>query len=218
MTETLEHFDLYDVEGRGLGRAKARGEVHRDGDWHRSTHIWVFTSNARLLFQRRAPDKDTWPGRFDSAIGGHYRAGEDAAAGIAREAREELGIEVAMDELILLGLRRIESLEPGIIDRELQDIYLLRRDLPLTAYIPDPIEIDGLALLDAQEAARLHAGMVSAIEAEVLPRTSAAPERRIITSGDIIPNRGHYLELIARAVTDILAGRMPQRQHLSQPL
>ena len=131
--------------------------------------IVVLESDGSLLFQRRAPDKDTWPARLDASVGGHYRAGE-GLTGVVREAHEELGIDVDLEELIPLGVRRVVSLEPGVIDREIQDIYLLRCDLSLTAYHPDRDEIDGLALLDAGEAARLHAGAIEHAAAEVLPR------------------------------------------------
>ena len=209
MSEAPELFDLYDAAGHALGRAKARDDVHRDGDWHRSAHIWIYTSEGRLLLQRRAPDKDTWPGRLDASVGGHYRAGE-GLAGVVREAHEELGIAVDPVELVPLGARRVVSLEPGVIDREIQDIYLLRRDLPLTAYHPDPDEIDGLALLDVEEAARLHAGTIEQAVAEVLPGGATTTETRTITSADLIPGRGDYLAALARAVSDVLAGRPPQ--------
>ena len=129
---------------------------------------------------------------------------------MVREAHEELGIDVDPDELVPLGVRRVVSLEPGVIDREIQDIYLLRRDLPLTAYHPDPDEIDGLALLDAEEAARLHAGTIEQAAAEVLPRGATTIETRTITPADLIPGRGAYLAALARAVADVLAGRAPQ--------
>src|ERR671932_1739698 len=121
MSEAPELFGLYDAAGHALGRAKARDEVHRDGDWHRSAHIWIYTSEERLLFQRRAPGKDTWPGRLDASVGGHYRAGE-GLPGVVREAREELGLALDPVELVPLGVRRVVSLEPGVSDREIQDI------------------------------------------------------------------------------------------------
>jgi isopentenyldiphosphate isomerase len=209
MSEAPELFDLYDAAGQALGRAKARDDVHRDGDWHRSAHIWIYTAGGRLLFQRRAPDKDTWPGRLDASVGGHYRAGEGLAA-VVREADEELGLAVDLDELVPLGVRRVVSCEPGVIDREIQDVYLLRRDLPLAAYHPDPDEIDGLALLAAGEAARLHAGAIEQAVAEVLPRGAVTTEIRTITPADLIPGRGDYLAALARAIGDMLAGRAPQ--------
>jgi len=215
MSEAPELFDLYDAAGHTLGRAKARDDVHRDGDWHRSAHIWISTSDGSLLFQRRAPDKDTWPARLDASVGGHYRAGE-GLPGVVREAHEELGIDVDLDELVPLGVRRVVSLEPGVIDREIQDIYLLRRDLPLTAYQPDPNEIDGLALLDAGEAARLHAGTIEQAAAEVLPRGATTTETRFITPADLIPGRGDYLAALARAVGDVLASRTPQPLQITE--
>jgi len=221
MTEMSELFDLYDPTGSPLGRAKPRAAVHRDGDWHRSAHVWIFTSDRRLLFQRRTADKDTWPGRLDASVGGHYHAGENAEEGVLREAREELGLTLTPDELIPLGVRRVESREPGIDDRELQDIYLLRRDLPLTAYQPDPVEIDALVLLGAADAAWLHAEEVgSESEIDDIPSAEAASlavgsgavvRPIIVTPRDLIPGRGAYITAIARAVSDVLAGRPPRR-------
>src|SRR5919204_6713689 len=79
LAEADELFDVYDGAGRPTGRVKRRGDVHRDGDWHRSFHCWVLCeseANPALLLQRRGPHKDTWPNRLDSSVGGHFRAGE----------------------------------------------------------------------------------------------------------------------------------------------
>ena len=202
-----ELFDLYDADGRPLGVAKPRDEAHRDGDWHRSAHVWIYTAVGALVFQRRAFDKDTWPGRLDASVGGHYRAGEDPEDGVRREVWEELGFEPDPAHLALVARRRVESREPGIADRELQDIYLLRRDLPLTAYRPDPVELAALALLDARDAARLHAGEIERAEAHLLPVGAARPHAYSVTAADLIPGRGPYLAVVAHAVTEALAGR-----------
>jgi hypothetical protein len=39
-----------------LGVSKPRGAVHRDGDWHRSVHVWL-TDGSSLLLQRRSAHK-----------------------------------------------------------------------------------------------------------------------------------------------------------------
>ncbi len=202
-----ELFDLYDADGHPLGVAKPRDEAHRDGDWHRSAHVWIYTAAGALVFQRRAFDKDTWPGRLDASVGGHYHAGEGPEDGVRREVWEELGFEPDPAHLALVARRRVESLEPGIVDRELQDIYLLRRDLPLTAYQPDPVELAALALLDARDAARLHAGELQQVEAHLLPVGAARPHAYSVTAADLIPDRGPYLAVVAHAVTEALAGR-----------
>lgn len=58
-----EHFDVLQADGTPKGFSKARSHVHRDGDWHRSTHIWVLSSDGRVLVQKRAVGKDTFPVR-----------------------------------------------------------------------------------------------------------------------------------------------------------
>src|SRR5215207_7987071 len=65
-----EPFDIITANGKPTGRVKSRADVHRDGDWHRAIHVWVAGVDDRgapfLTLQRRSPDKDTWPGRFDA--------------------------------------------------------------------------------------------------------------------------------------------------------
>lgn len=69
MTSTLqnsneEHFDVLNEDGTLKGFSKPRSQVHRDGDWHRSTHIWVLDSDGCVLVQKRAMGKDTFPVSF----------------------------------------------------------------------------------------------------------------------------------------------------------
>jgi hypothetical protein len=195
--EAPERVDLCDAAGHALGRAKARDDVHRDGDWHRSAHIWIYTSKGRLLFQQRAPYKEIRPGRLGHTVGGHCWARE-GLAGMVHEAGEELGVAVNLDELVPLGVRRAVS-----------------PDLPLIAYHSNPDEIDELALLDAEETPRLHAGTIEQTVAEVLPRGATTIAMRTITPADIISGRGDYPATLTRAVGDALAGRAPQPLQLA---
>ena len=36
-----ELFDVVHADGSPTGRSKPRWQVHRDGDWHRSIHVWI---------------------------------------------------------------------------------------------------------------------------------------------------------------------------------
>ena len=60
------------------GERKLKSEVHRDGDWHRSSHVWLLSPEGRLLLQRRSEAKVTWPGLWDVSAAGHISAGESA--------------------------------------------------------------------------------------------------------------------------------------------
>jgi isopentenyldiphosphate isomerase len=155
--EGEEFFDLYRRDGTPLGIRKARALVHRDGDWHRSIALWIVRPSGTMILQERSADKDTWPGRLTASVSGHYSAGE-SLADVLREADEELGITAAGADLIRLGVwENDERGSPGIIDRELVDVFLWRLDLPLTSFTPCPTEVSGLVEIAARDFARLTA-------------------------------------------------------------
>src|SRR3954453_8946438 len=100
-----ELFDVVRADGKPTGEVKRRADVHRDGDWHRSVHVWIAGRDDRgrfFLVQRRSAQKDTWPLRFDATVGGHYRHGESLADAL-REVEEEIGIAATEQDLRRLG-------------------------------------------------------------------------------------------------------------------
>ena len=83
-----ELFDVLTESGETTGQRKRRGDIHRDGDWHASVHIWAARrrlDGMELLLQKRADSKDSYPGCFDAASTGHIDAGEDAISAAIRE-------------------------------------------------------------------------------------------------------------------------------------
>lgn len=134
---------MLDAAGLPTGRTKTRAEVHRDGDLHRTLHVWVVKDDRNVLLQRRAARKDLEPGKLDVAVGGHFSAGE-TLPGALRETEEELGFRVGVGELTYLETARVRRTYPEMQDYELQESYLLRRDAPLTSYALDPDEVEVL--------------------------------------------------------------------------
>ena len=64
----LELLDLVDENGVPTGEVKERELVHRDGDRHRTSHVWLFrrwNGQWQVLLQKRSVQKDSHPGRFD---------------------------------------------------------------------------------------------------------------------------------------------------------
>lgn len=56
-----------------------RRDVHKDGDYHRSVHVWIFAEKTQeLLLQLRAECKDSWPGYWDISSAGHISAGDSS--------------------------------------------------------------------------------------------------------------------------------------------
>ena len=94
-------FDMRKDRPIPSGRIKARRDVHRDGDWHRSVHIWLVDYDRGLVgLQKRSLEKDTFPGRWDISAAGHVEAGvTDSRETALRELAEELGISTQEDKL-----------------------------------------------------------------------------------------------------------------------
>ena len=87
-----ELIDIFDPSGNCIGQAE-RSRAHGDNTLlHRAAHVLVFSSDGRLLLQKRAVTKRIQPGKWDASVGGHLAAGEDYLSGARREMAEELGL------------------------------------------------------------------------------------------------------------------------------
>ncbi|MBM2812127.1 MAG: mutT/nudix family protein [Chloroflexi bacterium] len=223
-----EMFDLCDERGRLIGRTKARFEVHRDGDWHRAFHCWVVTSaglgqargadpggEACVVLQRRSLHKATWQGLWDVSVGGHYTAGEGVDGGL-REIGEELGLTASSEELVRVARRREEVFYPnGLIEREIQDVYFLRRNVRLAELRPEPEEVMEVAVVPARALARLAAGRLSELSApggRVGRDGVVEPVEVVIASAGLVPRGGNYYRKVARFAEGLMRGTAAVRR------
>lgn len=205
LTDPRELLEVYDPEGRPTGRAKARGAVHLEGDWHLAFFCWVARPGPRgteILLQHRAVRKDVWPLRFDASAAGHIRFGESLEAA-AREVREELGIPVELADMVPLGRHRQQHHHAnGLIDREHHALHLLTPGPADAAYAPDPQEVAGLAWIDAADLLGLVEGRLET--ATVRYRAVDAPpdrwESRALTPADLVPYEDGYHRRLLDAI------------------
>ena len=203
---------MLDPAGRPTGATKRRGDVHRDGDWHGALHLWVggvrADGAAFALLQRRSETKDTWPGALDVAVGGHLRAGETLADAI-REAEEEIGLAVGLDDVVHLGRRFAHS--PSGQDNEVQEVFAVRSDLPLSRYRLHPEEVDSVVSVPLDAAVELFEGRVSSVEGLELRRgASSSSPVDVTVAGFAAGDRTGYPALALRGLGEVLAGRVPE--------
>lgn len=142
-----EQIDIWDPEGRPTGRTALKSEAHRMGWCHPTVHVWFYTGSGRVLLQRRAFDKDTFPGLWDVSVAGHIGAGESPLDGAVREIREEIGLEVEPSDLEPIGTFKAVHEHPGgIVDCEFHHAFLCRLQKPLSHLVPQDAEVAELKL------------------------------------------------------------------------
>ena len=92
MTDPNELFDIVNNDDEVIGQAPRCACHGNPALVHRAVHVLVFNSCGRLLLQKRAPDRDIQPDKWDTSVGGHLNAGETYLAAAYREMSEELGL------------------------------------------------------------------------------------------------------------------------------
>ena len=129
----MEYLDLLDEYGQPTGKTKERTLVHRDGDLHRTAHVWIArrdpgTNSIQLLMQKRSDRKDSYPGCNDISSAGHVPAGEGFTESALRELKEELGISALPEQLRFLfyhkGYAQAEFYGKTFINNEYSAVYL----------------------------------------------------------------------------------------------
>ena len=147
-----EMLAVFDDAGRRVG-VKSRDDVHRDGNWHELVFVWCAWPDpggegASLLLQRRARSSDPYASRLDAPAGGHVLASESHLDGARREFAEEVGVELAVEDLLYLGESRLELDSTGC-SRVMQHFYLARRTLELEDLRFNE-EVNGFAVADLE--------------------------------------------------------------------
>ena len=144
-----ELIDILTAEGKSTGKTALKSEAHKNGWFHATAHIWFFTSDKKILLQKRALTKKVFPGIWDISVAGHIGAGEEILEGAKREILEEIGLELQEKDLIKIGTRIHQvSHENGIQDNEHHHVFITELKVSISALTLQTEEVAGLELWD----------------------------------------------------------------------
>ena len=154
----MEYFDVVDHDGNPTGEIIERGEAHRKGIAHRTSHVWIVRkkhNKIQVLLQKRCQSKDSYPGCYDISSAGHIPQGCEFEESAIRELREELGVDIDRGQLIECGILRIRCDEEfhGEIfhDKQIAKVFLLWLDWDETQFVVQEEEIDEVRWFDFEE-------------------------------------------------------------------
>lgn len=195
-----ERLKIFTEDGKELGEA-TREEVHKQGYWHETFHCWVISKEGDkdyIYFQIRSPQKKDHPNQIDITAAGHILAHETFLDGI-REVKEEIGIDVAYEELISLGVLKYCVTKGDFIDNELAHVFLYQSPYTFNDFDVQPEEVSGMVRAEFDSFRKLYLEDQEDIHIEGFELDEAGNRRTIsksVTKKEFVPHEQVYYESI----------------------
>lgn len=116
----IEKRDLYDENRNLTGETIYKGEEIPEGKYINVVLVFIQNSEGKFLIQKRSERKN---GKY-ATTGGHPKSGETSIQGIITEVKEEIGLDINPQDLVLFfGGRQDE-------ERVFWDDYYIKMDIP----------------------------------------------------------------------------------------
>ncbi len=107
MLNPQEYTQIVDRNDSVIGK-KLRSEITKD-DIYRVSSLWIFNKDRELLIAQRPVWKKNDPGKWTESAVGTLEEGETYQSNLAKEAKEELGLDLNENELVFIGKEFFES-------------------------------------------------------------------------------------------------------------
>src|SRR3989344_4745471 len=116
MNELGEVLEIVDNDNKVIGQA-TRGECYKKGLLYRAVNIFIYNSKGQVFLHKRSNKKLKYPLFWDLSCSEHVRVGESFEEAAKRGLKEELSIEIPLEEII--HLHRIDNNAGEYHDNEL---------------------------------------------------------------------------------------------------
>ena len=127
-----EYIDVATKDGKLTGEKELKSIIHKQGLYHHTAHIWLYTKNKEILLAQRSSKKAICPLLWDVSVAGHIDAGETPKQAAIRETQEEIGLKLIENDLKLIGVFKCFQTYPnGLIDNEFHNTFIAELKTPL---------------------------------------------------------------------------------------
>lgn len=148
-----EYIDIVDHNGNPTGKVALKSAAHKNGWYHNTIHLWLYTKSGDVLLQQRSHKKHIYPLLWDVSVAGHIDAGESFVEALLREAKEEIGIGLKPKDLYKIGvhLHKSEYANGAIKDYEFHNVFIAELNVPIEDLQPQEDEVEALKLVTISE-------------------------------------------------------------------
>ncbi len=148
-----EKIDIVTKNGEPTDKVALKSEAHKNGWYHNTIHLWLYTKQGEILLQQRSHKKTIHPLLWDVSVAGHIDAGETFIKAVLRETKEEIGLQLKENNLQKVGVFLHEThYENGNIqDNEFHQIYISELKTEVKNLIPQDDEVEALKLVSFKE-------------------------------------------------------------------
>jgi len=123
-----------------------RDVVHKEGIWHKTSHVWFYDREGYVYFQVRA-DAD----KLYTTASGHVLAGEDPKMTAYRETAEEIGININTNNLELIEIDSWKSDTETKHDHAYAYIYLYEIAAGFIGFSVNTTEVTDIIKIKAED-------------------------------------------------------------------
>lgn len=153
----MEYIDIYTEFGEKINQKEQKELAHEKGLYHKAVHVWILNNKGELLLQRRNKDKKIYPNMLDVSFAGHISSGETSIDAIKREGKEELGLDIDINNLEYLFSYKAELKFKQIRyqDNEIDEVYLYQKDIDINEFKFMDNEVSQVIYLDFKRVERM---------------------------------------------------------------
>ncbi len=116
----MEKRDLYDINKNLTGKTIHKGEKTPNDNYIIVVLVFIQNSEGKFLIQKRSERKN---GKF-ATTGGHPKSGESSIEGVLSEVKEEIGLDLPIQDLHLYFSGRSDS------EKVFWEDYYIKLDIP----------------------------------------------------------------------------------------
>lgn len=117
-----EILDVVNEKDEVIGQSE-RDEVHRVGLLCRLVYVCFYTSDGKVILQKRSASKKNDPGKLTTTVSGHVASGQNYLEAAMREGFEETGLEIAANDLRDLGVVRADYVQGNYLSYAMRGLF-----------------------------------------------------------------------------------------------